>query len=396
MPHLRQRFALQLIEKLAKLWPVVGVLGLRQTGKTTLLQKLLDVKEVVSFDDLIIREEALKSPGTLLEKLTPPVVLDEVQKAPPIFDAIKLAVDRKKIPGSYYLTGSTAFSSKIGIRESLTGRIGLIELFPMCLAELHGKPFKPITQLDMPCKSETKLRFDVIEISKAAAIGGMPVPAFLRDGDQRELYWRSWLETTILRDLSRFFTRGFDPDFAFAILDKIAQTLRNGELPTLKHFPYAARKARVYLEAMEDIFLLRKIVCHQEGIGKEVWLLMDSGLAAYLMGSVLGEGVSLSLVRHFIWNEINTQAEYQGKRFSRIYYKSAQGSPIDFIINNTPFRIVANAADLTQRLDWEARPLHGAMKKLKSKVGYLVGPTNHIVLPDKSGGVGILPWSAWS
>src|SRR5690242_13278622 len=117
MPHLRPRFATQLIEKLSKLWPVIGVIGMRQSGKTTLVQKLLNVSQVISFDDLAIREEAQHSPGTLLEKLPTPVVLDEVQKAPAIFDAIKLKVDRKKVPGSYYLTGSSAFSSKIGIRE---------------------------------------------------------------------------------------------------------------------------------------------------------------------------------------------------------------------------------------------------------------------------------------
>ena len=51
---------------------------------------------------------------------------------------------------------------------------------------------------------------------------------------------------------------------------------------------------------LEDIFLLRKkINCHPSGIGKEIWLLMDSGLATYLMGTMLGEGVTLSLVRHF-------------------------------------------------------------------------------------------------
>jgi predicted AAA+ superfamily ATPase len=397
MPHFRERFAAQFIEKLSKLWPVVGVVGVRQSGKTTLMQKLFNINHVVTFDELAIREEALKSPKTFLGKLTLPIVLDEVQKAPTIFDAIKVKVDQKRIPGSYFLTGSSSFSSKIGIRESLTGRIGLVELFPMSLAEMHDEKFRPIEQLHHPLKShELTPRFTFTELARAMTIGGMPVPAFLRDHHQRDLYWRSWLETTILRDLARYFSRGFDPDFAFSLLEKMASVLREGELPTLKHFQGPVRKIRSYLSAMEEIFLLRKINCHALGIGKEIWLLMDSGLAAYLMGTTLGEGVTLSLVRHFVWNEIHLQAEYQGKRFSRMYYKSAQGSPVDFVIENIPFRIVPNTSSLTQQLSWEERPLHGAMKKLGAEVGYLIGPTDKAHIPSKKGEVGILPWTAWS
>ncbi len=397
MPHFRPRFATQYIQKLAKLWPVVGIVGLRQSGKTTLIQKLFNIDHVVSLDDLAAREEATRSPKTFLEKLPTPVVLDEVQKSPPIFDAIKLNVDRKRIPGSYFLTGSSAFSSKIGVRESLTGRIGLVELFPMSLAELHEKAFQPIQRLSSPInKSKWNHRFESAEFGRAAISGGMPIPAFLRDQAQRDLYWRSWLETTILRDLSRFFLRGFDPDFAFLLLDRIAEVLRQGELPTLKHFSYPARKVRTYLTAMEDIFLLRKINCHPSGIGKEIWLLMDSGLAAYLMGTILGEGVTLNLVRHFLWNELSVQSEYQGKRLTRVYYKSAQGSPVDFVIDHIPFRIVPSVTGMTKQRDWEERPLRGAMKKLGAQVGYLVGPVDKAEAPPKKGGVGVLPWSAWS
>lgn len=396
MPHFRERFASTILEKLAKLWPVIGVVGARQTGKTTLMQNRFDIRHVISLDDFVIREEALKSPKTFLEKFSLPIVLDEVQKAPPLFDAIKLKVDKKRIPGSYFLTGSSAFSSKIGIRESLTGRIGLIELLPMTLAELSGETFQPIKNLENPLIKNQLPRFESATLSKIATTGGMPVPAFLRDIDQRELYWRSWLETTIYRDMARFFKRGFDPDFAFILLERIGSVLRNGELPTLKHFSGPIRKIRKYLDVMEEIFLLRKITCHPQGIGKEVWLLFDSGLAAFLMGTILGESSTLSLVRHFIWNEVYAQATYQGKHLTRIYYKSTQGSPIDFIINNIPFRIVSNVTSVTSQLQWEERALRGAMKKLKANVGYLVAPVDKAKLPTKSGEIGILPWTAWS
>lgn len=393
MPHFRARFAAPLILKLAKLWPVVGLIGLRQTGKTTLMSSLFKHAPLISLDEFTLREEANHSPTQFLEKLTTPIVIDEAQKAPPIFDAIKLKVDQKRIPGSYFLTGSSAFSAKIGIRESLTG---IIELLPMTLAELNHQPFQPHTTFAPPTHKNLTPRFDSASFFKSIVTGGMPYPAFLHEKEQRRLYWQSWLETTILRDLSRFFPRGFDPDYAFLLLEKMAATLREGDLPTLKHFPSTARKSRQYLTAMENIFLLRKITCHPEGIGKEVWLLTDSGLAAHIMGQTLGEGCTLSLTRHFLWNEVLAQAQYQAKHLSKYYYKSAQGSPIDFILDGIPFRIVSNTAAITRQLGVEERPLLGAMKKLNSPVGYLLAPVDRAELPKNNEGVGVLPLTVWS
>ncbi|MEO5970765.1 MAG: hypothetical protein ABIQ95_12635, partial [Bdellovibrionia bacterium] len=172
--------------------------------------------------------------------------------------------------------------------------------------------------------------------------------------------------------------------------------LKMGELPTIKHFDYPARKIRVYLSAMEEIFLLRRISPHPKAIGKETWLFMDSGLASYLMGPDTGEAYTLSLIRHLLWNEWFAQHEYQGKRLNRIYYKSAQGSPVDAVFDGIPFKIVATPSDVTRRLKVEERAVLGAMRKLDSKYGYLVAPVTSVTLPPKKGGIGILPWGFWS
>jgi predicted AAA+ superfamily ATPase len=243
---------------------------------------------------------------------------------------------------------------------------------------------------------QKKCRFGIEAIVQHLQSGGMPVPAFLRDTEQRDFYWRSWLETTLLRDLSRLFKHGYDPDLAFTLLNRIGTILREGELPTLKHFLQPARKVRAYFSAMQDVFLLRKINCHSAGVGKEVWLLMDSGLATYLMGKRSGEGGTLSLVRHCLWNEWLTLQEYQGKRLERQYYKTAQGSPIDAVFNEIPIRIVSNPIAVTRQLKWEERPLLGAMKKLGAQVGYLVAPVEEFHPAPKKGGIGIIPWGAWS
>lgn len=395
MPHLRQRFILAELQKQARFWPVIGLLGPRQSGKSTVFRDLMQLGQPVSLDELEARTEARNSPDVFLRKLGTPVLIDEVQKAPELFDAIKLRVDKKKILGSFFLTGSCGFSSKIGIRESLTGRIGLSELLPLTLAELHSKSLaRTVTLKNL--SDTNKARFSLDEVTSAFFSGGMPVPAFLRDSSQRSQYWKSWLETTLIRDLAAFFPRGYDADFALSLISRMAAVMREGELPTLRHFQWPARKVRSYLSAMREIFLVRQLNCHPSGIGKEAWIFIDSGLAAHVMGETQGEAVTLTLARHFLWNEWAAQSLYVGRSFPREYYKSAQGSPVDFISDGIPLRIVSSIADVTRRLKIEERPLLGAMKKIGSKVGYLVAPVEKGVPAPKKGGVGILPWGFWS
>ncbi|MGK5088686.1 hypothetical protein WDW86_14100 [Bdellovibrionota bacterium FG-2] len=168
---------------------------------------------------------------------------------------------------------------------------------------------------------------------KAMKRGGLPVPMFLRDDESRRLYWDGWLETTLIRDLARAYGKGYDLDFARLVLTEIAAQLAQGLYPEVSQFSKDSRKVTKYLKAMESIFLLNRIPCHSKGVGRDHWLLGDSGLAAYLLRATWGtEEATLSLARHVIFNEIAAGHEYQLKRASISYFKSARGliaAPID-------------------------------------------------------------------
>src|SRR5690606_317731 len=113
------RFILSILRKHARYWPVIGVLGLRQSGKSTLFRDLLEIPSQVTLDDEDVLADVENSAKNFLARQDIPLVIDEAQKSPKLFEAIKLRVDREKRPGSYYLAGSSQFSSKLGIRESL-------------------------------------------------------------------------------------------------------------------------------------------------------------------------------------------------------------------------------------------------------------------------------------
>lgn len=394
MPHFRERHAAARVQKLASFWPIVGVTGLRQVGKTTFLEKHFQFQSNSSLDNDATRADAENSAVSFVSKLETPALVDEVQKAPKLFDAFKLLVHKNKKPGQYFITGSTSFSEGAGVRESLTDRIGSCQLFPMTVSEACQLDMPPILKAQV--KDGFKPRVSLEDFSRSMVRGGMPVPMFARDASQVELYWEGWLATSVLRDLSRLLGKGFEADFAFSLLGQIGKALREGEMPTTAHLQSkSSRKLNRYLSAFENLFLLRKIPCHELGVGKDLWLPTDSGLAAHLMKEKTTEGASISLARLTILNELFALHEYAGQSFFLRYFKSAQGSPVDFVLDNVPFRIVP-MSDLSKGpWGWYEKPVLGAMKKLGSKTGVLLAPVDR-VHSDKKSGISIYPWTVWS
>ncbi len=118
-------------------FPIVGITGPRQSGKSTLLKYCLPDYDYVTFDDFNIRELFYADPAKFLAMYSKNIIFDEVQKVPEIFEYIKIVVDKDKtVKGRYILTGSSQFTLLKNISESLAGRIGLLSLLPLDHQEL--------------------------------------------------------------------------------------------------------------------------------------------------------------------------------------------------------------------------------------------------------------------
>ncbi len=130
------------IKKGARYFPVIAILGPRQSGKTTLAKKIFPNHVYVSLEDPDIRRAALEDPRTFLEfyKNKHGVILDEFQHVPELPSYIQTIVDSEKKDGYFILTGSQNFLMNQAISQSLAGRISIHTLLPLSIDELenHG------------------------------------------------------------------------------------------------------------------------------------------------------------------------------------------------------------------------------------------------------------------
>ena len=134
-----ERTAKNALLRLASQFAVIGITGPRQSGKSTLAKMTFPEKRYISFDDKTIRELAAANPMDFLMAFPNGAIIDEAQKVPEIFDAVKYHVDQGSFtPGKFILTGSNQFNLKQNMTDSLAGRAAFLKLLPFSIGELKN------------------------------------------------------------------------------------------------------------------------------------------------------------------------------------------------------------------------------------------------------------------
>ncbi len=134
-----KRSLASVIERFSTIYPVIGIVGPRQSGKTTLAKVLFPHLPYVSFEDLEVRNQFQENPKQFLKAYASGAIFDEAQHVPTLFSYLQGIVDASPETGRYILTGSQNFLLNKKITQSLAGRIGMTTLLPLSLAEL-GMP----------------------------------------------------------------------------------------------------------------------------------------------------------------------------------------------------------------------------------------------------------------
>lgn len=279
-----------LAESLADM-PVVVMTGMRQTGKSTLLQQdaALAGRVYVSLDDFAQLEAARRDPEQFLER-PGPLTVDEAQRCPELLGEIKRAVDRDRRPGRFLLSGSANFALLRGVAESLAGRAVYLTLHPFTRREIHGNLDRPplIHRAFIDGRPPRNSRAGRLDWEEALR-GGLPPVALGLVRNPR--VWFTGYEQTYLerdvRDLSRLGDLiSFRSLLRLSAL-RTAQVLKISELA--RDAKLAAATAGRYLSLLEASFVITRIppflVNKASRLIKSPKLFMsDAGLAAHLVG----------------------------------------------------------------------------------------------------------------
>lgn len=182
MPNFINRTISKSIKKQQTKFPILGITGPRQSGKTTLLKHLFKDYTYVSLENPDMRTFALDDPNGFLKKYDDKVILDEVQRVPELFSYIQTVVDESWKMGQYILSGSQNFHLLNSITQTLAGRVVLFKLLPLDFKEL---------------KNENLL---AISYSEACVRGFYPA-LFDRDIDS-SVFYSNYINTYLEKDVT--------------------------------------------------------------------------------------------------------------------------------------------------------------------------------------------------
>lgn len=191
--------------KLNDFFKVILVTGARQVGKTTMLKHLAEGSErtYVTMDNAMVRDLAQSDPAMFFQTYQPPILIDEVQKAPELFEQIKIICDESDEKGLIWLTGSQQYNMMKSVRETLAGRIGILELYSLSAREKAGIVFDNDLDFSLSTLQDRQLKIpknNVVDVFNHIWEGGMPQVQGVDDKLCQE-YFSSYIDTYLMRDV---------------------------------------------------------------------------------------------------------------------------------------------------------------------------------------------------
>ena len=341
-------------------YAVITIYGARQVGKTTTASKVFGKEmAVVSLDDLENRTLANKNPKLFLEAHPWPIIIDEIQKAAPLLDAIKVVVDNEKnkclqnnvkVPLMYVLTGSNQFELQNMVSESLAGRTAILNMASLAnneLEEIDGNLFNP--DLDHLKTKYTEVKNKNLyrtrkEIFEKIFKGGMP--EYIAKNLNRDTFFSSYISTYIEKDVKKTINVDKEGDF-LRFLDYMA-------LRTAQQINYddISRNIGIDVRTVKNwisILVTSGVAIFLEPYAKNMsdrttkapkFYFMDTGLCAYLCkwpnaemleNAVMnGAFYETYAVSEIIKSYINAGVDY---RRTFYYYRDKDKKEADLIID---------------------------------------------------------------
>lgn len=325
--------------------PVVLLHGARQTGKTTLVRAAAEEvgARYVTLDDLTMLAAARGDPAGFLAGFTQPLALDEVQRAPEVLLAIKAAVDRKRTPGRFLLTGSANVLLLPRLAESLAGRMEIANLWPLSQGEIEGSVEGFIDAAFGDAPPALVRSSSSAPLADRVLRGGYPEALPITSAGRRRAWFDAYLTTILqrdVRDLARIEGLTELPRLLSLLAARPMTQLNYADLSRGTGMPQSTLKR--YFALLETVFLVRLLPPWYANIGKRLVktpkvLLTDTGLAAHLMGvdeARLAQDRSLlgGLLESFVAMELVKQAGWNEDPPALYHFRTHEGDEVDLVL----------------------------------------------------------------
>ncbi len=359
--------------------PVVLIHGPRQCGKTTLAQKIGKERgyRYLTFDDVNLVAAAKADPVGFVDRLDERVILDEIQHVPELFSSIKQAVDRKRQPGRFLLTGSANVLLLPKLADSLAGRMEILNLRPLARCEIEKSGSGLLTWIlddDFSFRGAGKLGD---RLAVCVVEGGYPEP-LKRETERRKKQWyQNYIETLVQRDireLARISNLESIPKILQLAAVQSAQLLNMSAIAA--PFQMTRQTTSTYFTLLKNIFLVDVLPAWHNNRGKRLIKtpkvhMTDTGLAAVLLGMNAerldaDRGRLGHLLESFVYNELRRQASWADADIDFYHFRDKDQYEVDIVMEQNGGEIIGvevkAAATVTEK-DFKG------LKKLHATVG---------------------------
>jgi len=331
--------------------PAILVNGARQTGKSTLAQSAelgQPTRRYLTFDDPGILAAAKRDPNGFIAGLNPPVTLDEVQHVPELFPVIKAAIDRKRQPGQFLLTGSANVMLLPKLSESLAGRMEVLTLWPFSQGEMHGVQENFVNTLFSRSPVSWSGKLPAIpweELLEIMVAGGYPPAVARQSAARRDAWFQSYTMTMLqrdIRDLASIADTTAIPRLLSVVAARAGGLLNFADLSRTIALPQTTLKR--YFALLEGTFLVQLLRPWARNLGKRVIqtpkvYLNDSGLLAHMVGATVDrlktEGnLAGAVLENLVLMELRKQCTWNRTRPELFYWRTASGQEVDIVLED--------------------------------------------------------------
>lgn len=382
-------------------YPVVAIVGPRQSGKTTLARYMFPDHKYLSMENLDIRHMAQDDPRGFLDDYGKNIILDEIQRVPSLFSYLQERVDLDDSPAGYVLTGSQQFILMEKITQSLAGRIITFQLYPFSFNELYGaKPDKNIDSIFTIKPGYIKAGKE-IDIYTAIFTGMYP-----RIHDKK-LDARKWIENYILtyierdiRSLVNVANLKLFEDFLKICASMSGQLINYTSISN--SIGVSQPTVKKWLSLLETSGILFLLPPHYKNFKKRIvktpkLYFTDTGVLSFLLSirspdELINHPLWGNIFETFIISELYKRVHHTGEKPPFYFWRDKTGNEIDLIVD-IGSKLLPIEIKASKTYSPELKTNIFSWLKLKnntSEKGFVIYRGEEII--GKRSAVSVIPW----